>query len=74
MEEYQQVVMGLFALLEVANEADSDSARSWQRSHDASNRHGFYAHIRRAISEIAGDEILEHWAATGEIDILLASR
>lgn len=71
--EYSETIEQLFNLLEQANMADSDQAQAWQLATDAGMA-GAYGYIRQAIVEIAGYEIVNHWAATGERDYSLATR
>jgi hypothetical protein len=73
---YEQTIKNLFELLATANLADSDSddRQSWQNPDDASQRIGYYGHLRSAIVAIAGEEIVEDWANTGEVDMSLANR
>jgi hypothetical protein len=76
VEEYEKVIRELFAMLAVANRADSDdhANKEWQLEVDASQRHGFFGHIANAIVSIAGQRIFDYWAETAELDITLASR
>ena len=71
---YESTINALFAQLATANAADSDNSQRWQRADDANQRAGFYGHLRAAIVAIAGEAIVEYWAATNEVDLKLANR
>ena len=76
---YHATITTLFDLLELANRADSDQREDWQVGDDASQstlpeRNGFYGHINSSIEAIAGQEIVDHWAETMEVELSLASR
>jgi|TARA_R110002020_G_scaffold173311_1_gene364174 hypothetical protein len=78
---YHTTISTLFKLLALANSADGDRkhAEDWQIADDASQstlpeRNGFYGHINSSIVAIAGQEILDHWLETMEVDLTLASR
>lgn len=72
---YRETLDCLFSMLAQANLADSDdSSLAWQATTDASQRVGYYGHLRNAIVAIAGEAIVEHWVATNEVDYALACR
>jgi len=82
---YHTTIITLFKLLALANRADADNlprnggAEDWQVGDDATqsscpDRNGFYGHINSSIVAIAGQEIVDHWAETMEVDLSLASR
>lgn len=78
---YMETLTTLFKLLEQANQADSAPIRDggsrapWQHTNDISAFDGnYYGQIRGAIVAIAGEEIIEHWADTGEVDGTKANR
>jgi hypothetical protein len=58
--EYHTRIYTLFCMLDEANAADSDNAAPWQKSTDASQR-GYYGHLSKAIQELAGDRIYDHF-------------
>jgi hypothetical protein len=82
---YHTTITTLFKLLALANRADGDGnpcdggSEEWQSADDASQstipeRNGFYGHIHESIVAIAGQEIVDHWAETMEVELSLASR
>jgi len=71
---YEEVIKNLFSVLAVCNAADSRERQTWQHYDDSSQRFGAYGDIRKAIIKLAGEEIVDHWADTNEIDMSLASR
>ena len=60
-------VRALFDILQQLNKADHETAEPWQMPSDARSSSAF-GHVWKAISTIAGAEVLEHWNTTGEID------
>lgn len=71
---YEEVVTQLFNLLRLANDADHDDmALDWQKSYDA-GQGNFYGSINKAIQQIAGNKIVDHWCETNEINMSLADR
>lgn len=72
--KYKEVVETLFKLLAVANAADADDAADWQAPKDANQRDGLFGDIHKAILRIAGNDVLDHWAASGEVEMRLCRR
>ena len=71
---YEKTIACLFQILADCNRGDSDVAQSWQRSIDASQRHGAYGCVRAAIVALAGEAIVEYWGQSNEIVFELADR
>lgn len=73
--DYHETIDTLFSLLRQANLADALQKQEWQATDDScgSGDH-YYAHIRKAIISIAGEEIVQQGAEFGEIDHSLANR
>ena len=78
---YAQVLSQLFEMLNVANLGDSDRALAvdpeltWVRPQDPSqDPDKFYGAIHNAIQAIAGDDIIDYWLNTGDVDVNLAIR
>lgn len=69
--DYHTTLRQLFDTLSDCNRADSDQAQPWQ---DARDSWVCFSHIRKAIKELAGQEIIDHWATTGEVNLALANR
>jgi hypothetical protein len=75
MQEYHKIIFTLFELLTIANRADSAMEREdWQFPIDANQRGGFFGLIRKSIVAIAGQDIVDFWTDTYEVDLSLASR
>ena len=73
LKKYHDTINSLFNLLAIANAAETNVAYTWQTPSDAGSR-SYYGSIRKAITDIAGEEIVAHWTECGEIDFTLASR
>jgi hypothetical protein len=72
--DYETAIRSLFDLLATANFADSDEKQPWQTGRDAMQQGGFYGHIRAAIIEVAGLEIVRNWEQFNELELSLANR
>ena len=73
--QYEATLTTLFALLSQANSADSDFYKQgWQKPNDASQTSGYFGSVANAITDIAGEHILDHWCRTNEICMKLADR
>ena len=70
---YEAVVRNLFDLLDLANQADHEDAQPWQRTQDA-GQSNFYGKIYESLKLIAGQEIVDYWNQTHEVDMRLANR
>ena len=70
---YEAVVRNLFDLLDLANQADHEDAQPWQRTQDA-GQSNFYGKIYESLKLIAGQEIVDYWNQTHEVEMNLASR
>ena len=70
---YEETIQSLFATLHQINLADSNIAEDWQKSSDASQQDA-YGQISKAIVSLAGQDVVDHWSATGELDLSLCDR
>jgi len=71
--DYETTVKTLFGLLSLANRADHETKETWQLVDDCKTS-GFYGKIRASLVEIAGDEIVNYWEGSSEIEMKYASR
>jgi hypothetical protein len=71
---YEQTIRNLFRILHQCNAADGHNAADWQHPMDASSSTGAYGHIRKAIEALAGEDVIDHCAKTGELDPTLCDR
>lgn len=71
MSSYHDTIKQLISVMTLLNRADSDNAESWQRAEDAC---GPFRQAEAALRALAGDELVDHWAETAELELSLASR
>ena len=76
---YHRQVKDLFDILAVANMADSDDKKNWQRENDchqsSSEEHnGLFGYICSAIVHLAGEEIVMRWCECNEVHMDLCNR
>lgn len=71
---YEETIRNLFDILYQCNAADGDKAAGWQYHSDANTWCGTYGYIRKAIESLAGEDVIKHWAETGELDHSLCDR
>lgn len=68
---YQETIRSLFEILHQCNAADGPNAADWQHPTDARRAYG---HIRNAIEELAGEDVIDHCANSGELVHTLCDR
>lgn len=71
MDTYEQTVWILFRLLSQALHANTFLADDWQESEDANK---YAEHLKKALIELAGDAIVNHFLSTHRVDMTLATR
>jgi hypothetical protein len=68
---YQETIRSLFEILHQCNAADGPNAADWQHPTDARRAYG---HIRNAIESLAGEDVIDHCANSGELVHTLCDR